>query len=202
MSDAPRIDELRRRVEADPASFAFAALAEEYRKAGRFDEAIAACRSGLEKHPSYVSARATLGRALVEVGDLAGAREELAQVLQAAPQHLGALRGLAEASRRVGDLADAIAKLRLASQLAPQDRDLSEQLLALEAALAPTSAAAGPLATAGDETACSGTDGLDLVPSRDPKRVRQLAALDRVLASVHARRPETRAAQADAGSHD
>ena len=202
MSDAPRIDELRRRVEADPASFAFAALAEEYRRAGRFDDAIAACRSGLEKHPSYVSARATLGRALIEVGDLAAAREELAQVLQAAPQHLGALRGLAEASRRSGDLADAIAKLRLASQLAPQDRDLRDQLLALEAALATPPVAPGPPAPAGDEPAGSGVRGPDLVPSRDPKRARQLAALDRVLASVHARRPESRAARAAAGSRD
>lgn len=100
MSDTTRIDQLRRRVEADPASFAFASLAEEYRKAGRFDEAIATCRSGLERHPSYVSARAILGRALIEVGALDAAREAFDTVLGAAPDNLAALRGLAEVHRR------------------------------------------------------------------------------------------------------
>jgi len=190
MSDAPRIAELRRRVEADPASFAFAALAEEYRKAGRFEEAIATCRSGLQKHPSYVSARATLGRALIEVGDLAAAREQLELVLLAAPQHLGALRGLAEASRRAGDLADAVARLQLASALAPQDVELGEQLLALEAAQAPAS----PAAPGGPTLPDPGE------PRFDPTRARQLAALDRMLASVHARRLARHGGNAHAGT--
>jgi tetratricopeptide (TPR) repeat protein len=102
MSDTPRIEELRRRVEADPASFAFAVLAEEYRKAGRLADAIATCRTGLERHPSYHSARTTLGRALVEVGDLQGAREAFDAVLRAAPENLAAQRGLAEVDRRIG----------------------------------------------------------------------------------------------------
>ena len=41
-----------------------AALAEEYRRAGRFDEAIETCTTGLVRHPSYLSAHVTLGRAL------------------------------------------------------------------------------------------------------------------------------------------
>jgi len=176
MTDTPRIDELRRRVEADPASFAFAALAEEYRRAGRFADAVSTCRAGLQKHPSYVSARATLGRSLIELGDLAAARAELEQVLRSAPQHLGALRGLAEVSRRHGDLADAVARLRTAAQLAPQDRDLLDQLAALEAAGAP-SASSRPAE----------------MPGPDPRRARQLAALDRVLAVVKARRPGSHA---------
>ena len=61
MADNPRIEELRRRVQADPASIAFAALAEEFRRAGRYHEAIETCRTGLQRHPSYLSARVTLG---------------------------------------------------------------------------------------------------------------------------------------------
>ena len=45
MADSPRIEELKRRVQSDPASIAFAALAEEYRRAGRFEEAIETCRA-------------------------------------------------------------------------------------------------------------------------------------------------------------
>jgi tetratricopeptide (TPR) repeat protein len=96
------MEELRRRVQADPASIAFAALAEEYRRAGRYDEAIDACRVGLQRHPSYLSARVTLGRALIETGDYATAREELELVLRSAPENLAAIRAMAEIHERTG----------------------------------------------------------------------------------------------------
>ena len=103
MADNPRIDELRRRIELDPASIAFAALAEEYRRAGAFDDAIATCEAGLKRHPSYLSARVTLGRALIEVGRYADAREHLEFVVRAAPENLAAIRGLAEIHNRRRD---------------------------------------------------------------------------------------------------
>lgn len=103
MADNPRIEELRRRVQSDPASIAFAALAEEYRRAGRYDEAVAACAAGLKRHPSYLSAHVTLGRALIELGQYDDAREELEFVLRAAPENLAAIRGLAEIHHRRGD---------------------------------------------------------------------------------------------------
>lgn len=103
MADSPRIEELKRRVQSDPASIAFAALAEEYRRAGRFDEAIETCTTGLVRHPSYLSAHVTLGRALIEVGRLQDARRELEYVLKLAPENLAAIRGLAEIHHRIGD---------------------------------------------------------------------------------------------------
>jgi tetratricopeptide (TPR) repeat protein len=104
MADSPRIEELRRRVQMDPASIAFAALAEEYRRAGRFDDAIATCTAGLQRHPAYLSAHVTLGRALLEVGQFDEAREELEHVLKLAPENLAAIRGLAEIQHRRGAL--------------------------------------------------------------------------------------------------
>jgi hypothetical protein len=86
VAENPRIEELRRRVQADPASIAFAALAEEYRRIGRYDEAIETCRVGLQRHPAYLSARVTLGRALIELGDYDAAREELETVLPPRPK--------------------------------------------------------------------------------------------------------------------
>jgi tetratricopeptide (TPR) repeat protein len=103
VADSPRIEELKRRVHSDPASIAFAALAEEYRRAGRFDEAIETCTTGLVRHPSYLSAHVTLGRALIEVGRLQDAREELEYVLKLAPENLAAIRGLAEIHHRIGE---------------------------------------------------------------------------------------------------
>jgi tetratricopeptide (TPR) repeat protein len=103
MADTPRIEELKRRVQSDPASIAFAALAEEFRRAGRFEEAIATCTAGLVRHPSYLSAHVTLGRSLIEVGRFEDAREELEHVLRLAPENLAAIRGLAEIHHRRSD---------------------------------------------------------------------------------------------------
>jgi len=103
VADSPRIEELKRRVHSDPASIAFAALAEEYRRAGRFEDAIETCTAGLIRHPSYLSAHVTLGRALIEVGRLEDARNELEYVLRLAPENLAAIRGLAEIHDRLGE---------------------------------------------------------------------------------------------------
>src|SRR5918999_696191 len=88
MSDNPRIEDLRRRVQKDPASIAFAQLAEEYRRAGQHKESVEVCRAGLSVHPEYLSARVTLGRALVELGQLDDAQRELETVLKSAPENL------------------------------------------------------------------------------------------------------------------
>jgi tetratricopeptide (TPR) repeat protein len=102
MAENPRIEELRRRVQADPASIAFAALAEEFRRIGRFEDAIETCRAGLQRHPAYLSARVTLGRALIETGEYDAAREELETVLRSAPENLAAIRGIAQIHERLG----------------------------------------------------------------------------------------------------
>ena len=99
-----RLEELRRRVEKDPASVAFAQLAEEYRRAGDYEEAIRVARNGLAQHPGYLSARVTLGRALVELGQYDDARTELEQVLRAAPDNLAAIRALADIHQRREDV--------------------------------------------------------------------------------------------------
>jgi uncharacterized protein HemY len=77
----PRIDDLRRRLEKEPGSRLFAQLAEELRKDGELEEAIRVSRAGLQKHPSYPSARMTLGRALLDTGDWGSARAEFELVL-------------------------------------------------------------------------------------------------------------------------
>ena len=124
MAEHPRIEELRRRVQRDKASIAFAQLAEEYRRAGRFEEAIETCRTGLAHHPGYLSAHVTLGRALIEVGELQQAQDELKRVLDAAPENLAALKGLADIHYRRGEQHEALAHYRRALEFAPHDPDL------------------------------------------------------------------------------
>lgn len=96
VTENPRIAELRRRVEADPASIAFAQLAEEYRREGEYAQAVHVCRAGLTQYPSYLSARVTLGRALAGLARLDEAREELERVLHVAPDNVAAKKALAE----------------------------------------------------------------------------------------------------------
>jgi hypothetical protein len=86
-------------------SIAFAALAEEYRRAGRPEEAVAVCRAGLTRHPSYTSARVALGRALLDLGELEAAEGELRHVLDQAPENLAAMRALMEVGRHRADAA-------------------------------------------------------------------------------------------------
>src|SRR5947207_6320555 len=126
MTDNPRVEDLRRRVQKDPASIAFAQLAEECRRAGQHQEAVDVCRAGLALHPGYLSARVTLGRALIELNDLETAVDELRTVLKSAPENLAAIRGVAEIHHRRGELGDALAQYRAALALARNDPDLQQ----------------------------------------------------------------------------
>ena len=131
MADSQRIEDLRRRVQRDPASIAFAQLAEELRRAGRFDESVETCRAGLAIHPGYLSARVTLGRALLELNQLDEAQGELEHVLKNAPENLAAIRGLGEIHHRRGELSQALAQYRAALALARNDPDLQETVAQL-----------------------------------------------------------------------
>jgi tetratricopeptide (TPR) repeat protein len=131
LADSQRIDDLRRRVQKDPASIAFAQLAEELRRAGQFDESVEICRAGLAIHPGYLSARVTLGRALLELNQLEDAQGELEHVLRSAPENLAAIRGLGEIHHRRGELAEALAQYRAALALARNDPDLQETVAQL-----------------------------------------------------------------------
>jgi len=126
MPEHPRIEELRRRVQTDPASIAFAQLAEEYRRSGNYEEAVATCRAGLEIHPGYLSARVTLGRSLIELKELDAAETELSHVLQHASENLSAIRGMAEIHHKRGNLVDALAFYQGALALAKHDPDLEQ----------------------------------------------------------------------------
>jgi tetratricopeptide (TPR) repeat protein len=122
MTTMTRLEELQRRVQRDPASISFAALAEEYRRLGLFQEAIDVCRAGLQRHPAYLSARVTLGRALLETGDFDGASSELEFVLQTAPENLAAIRALAEIHRRRAEMPEFIDAVTSMDDEVPVDR--------------------------------------------------------------------------------
>jgi tetratricopeptide (TPR) repeat protein len=163
-----RIEDLRRRVQQDPTSIAFAQLAEECRRAGAYQEAVDVCRAGLTVHPGYTSARVTLGRALLQLNRLDDAKAELERVLVSAPDSLPAIRGLAQIHERHGLLPEALIHYRAALSLAPTDPELEETVARLSRE---TAAASG---------------------ERD-KASRTVVALEQWLDAVHAARADRRA---------
>jgi tetratricopeptide (TPR) repeat protein len=145
VADNTRIDDLRRRLEKEPGSRLFAQLAEELRKEGELSDAIRVARTGLLQHPAYPSAHMTLGRALLDTGDLAGARAQFEAVLRGAPDNILASRFLGESLEAMGDLGSALLQYRATLRLAPGDRQIETQISKLEERLgAPTLRKATP----------------------------------------------------------
>ena len=168
MSDTRRLDSLKRRVQQDPASIAFAALADEYRRQGLFHDAIETCRAGLTRHPAYLSARVTLGRSLLEIGEYDEAETELEQVIRAAPDNLAAIRALAEIHRRRGDAPDGYAVESHEPATAPAS---PAPMPAPPRAGPPAVADAAPIASAGSPVVAAGSsaapvDGTVVRPDR------------------------------------
>jgi|KBSMisStaDraftv2_1062788.scaffolds.fasta_scaffold02017_12 tetratricopeptide (TPR) repeat protein len=183
MSESSRFDGLRRRVQQDPSSIAFAQLAEEYRRARQLQEAVDVCRAGLAVHPGYLSARVTLGRALLDLHELDAGQEELERVLKIAPENLAAIRGLAEIHHRRGSLAEALAQYRAALALARNDPDLEQTVADLAAQVEPVD----PVP---EEPTYEPAIAVEPVPVR---AVRIVAALELWLQAIHASRVERHA---------
>lgn len=137
MKSKDAIEILEERMSRDPLSRAFLQLAEEYRKSGRYDDAVRVCMEGLARHPAYHTARIALGRTYLESGDLEGARRALSEVLELAPENHLAAKLLAEVQRRLGDAKGAIATYRSILNHYPADREIAALLRDLEASPAP-----------------------------------------------------------------
>jgi len=83
-------------------SSSFSVIAERVRRAGQPDRAVQLCLEGLAQFPDHLSARVTLGWALLDLGRDREAFVELQAVLKRAPDNLAAIRGLAELHARGG----------------------------------------------------------------------------------------------------
>ncbi len=163
---------------------AFAVLAEEYRRAGRFEEAIAACSAGLLRHPAYLSAHVTLGRSLIEVGRFDEARGELEYVLKLAPENLAAIRGLAEIHDRSDD--------DHAHHTAALDEHVRNDAASAEAPSAPEQLRSEPAVAAGQQI----SGFYDPPPNQPVGRIDPaLAGLEAFLGAIERTRDERAAAR-------
>lgn len=126
------IGKLKEKVDKDPNSKLFVPLAEEYKKAGMLDEAIAVLTKGLERQPGYMSARVSLGKVYLEKGMLDEAKAEFEKVISVIPDNLYAHRKLAEIYRDLGEADNAIKEFKTVLRLNPMDEEAATSLGYLE----------------------------------------------------------------------
>lgn len=120
----------------DPGSRLFVSLAEEYRKVGRFRQALSALQKGLLAHPGYIAAQVALGRVYVEVNQNTDAIATFTKVLVADPGNLVAAKSLADIHLARGDKLEAVKKYKLYRALSG-DRKVDPMIASLEAEVTP-----------------------------------------------------------------
>src|ERR1044071_8323041 len=143
MASSARIDELRKKFDQNPRRY-FAPLANEYRKAGDFDQAIFICQEYLPQQPGHMSGHIVFGQALFEAKRLPEAKTVFETALSLDPENLIALRHLADISRDLNDVTAAKSWYERVLQADPRN----EEVLAIVAQLGSPGAPAGT-ATAG-----------------------------------------------------
>jgi len=126
------IDRLKDKIEKDPYSKLFVPLAEEYKKAGMYDEAIDVLSKGLEKQPGYLSARVSLGKIYLERGLPDNARSEFEKVIEAIPDNLYAHKKLAEIYKDLGEKENAVREFKMVLRLNPADEWAATTLSEIE----------------------------------------------------------------------
>jgi tetratricopeptide (TPR) repeat protein len=140
----PKIEELRFRIKTDPKSRLFFPLAEELRKISAHSEAESVLRTGLEHHPTYLSAWVSLGRVLREQRNEPAAIEALTKALQLDPGNVVAARLLADSYLAHGEKLEALKKYKLVHALMPSDGDLETLIVRIEEEINPTQVLAAP----------------------------------------------------------
>ena len=111
------------RLARDPASLAFAPLADAYRRVGRSREAISLCREGLGRFPHYTTARLILAKALLDDGNSEAALAELNVILQSGPKDAQVHRLAAGIHRKAGRMEEARQHLEHVVKLDAADRE-------------------------------------------------------------------------------
>ena len=94
--NAAEIDRLAMALAKEPGSKVFIPLAEEYGKAGRWEEAVVVLEDGLKTYPGFITAMVALGRAYEQVNQPVKAKAILEEAIKVSPDNLRAHRTLAK----------------------------------------------------------------------------------------------------------
>jgi tetratricopeptide (TPR) repeat protein len=131
IGNAAEIDRLALAFTKDPGSKVFVPLAEEYGKAGMWEEAVAVLEDGLKIYPGFVTAMVVLGRAYERMNQPIKAKAILEEAIKLSPDNLRAHRTLAKLYADQGDTEAAIRSCDVILSIHPRD----EEALTLRAKL-------------------------------------------------------------------
>jgi len=122
-ANAAEIDRLALAVAKDPESKAFIPLAEEYGKAGMWDEAAAVLEDGLKAYPNFITAMVALGRVYDQTNQPVKATAILEEAVRLSPENLRAHRTLAKIYAAQGRQDAALRSCRVILNANPQDQE-------------------------------------------------------------------------------
>ncbi|HPD18443.1 MAG: tetratricopeptide repeat protein [Candidatus Goldbacteria bacterium] len=122
------IEELKKKLSQNPDSLIFVPLADAYRKAGLHDEAVEVCKKGLEKHPSYTSARVVLGRIYIEKNKFDEAIQELQRVEAVDADNIMVHIMLGNTYLKKKMYAEAVEQFQKVISINPEDVEIQEKL--------------------------------------------------------------------------
>ena len=130
MQGSPRIDELRQKFHENPRRY-FAPLANEYRKAGDPEQAIAICRAHLAQQPGHMSGHVVYAQSLYDAARVDESRVVFEKALTLDPDNAIVLRYLGDISRQRGDSAEALHWYSRALEADPHDSEIAAYIAEL-----------------------------------------------------------------------
>jgi tetratricopeptide (TPR) repeat protein len=139
------IGELKKKLDENADSLAFAPLADAYRRQGKLEDALTVCRKGVDRHPHYASGRVVLGRILQDQGKVEEALAEFRRVLEADPENIMAHTLIGGVLMQKKDYQSAIEEYQRVLTLNPDDDSVQGFLKeAIEKAAGENKVAAAP----------------------------------------------------------
>jgi tetratricopeptide (TPR) repeat protein len=124
----PDIAKLLEKLQKDPSSKLFVPLAEEYVKNGFLDDAMTVLKEGLQVHPTYLTARVSLGKVYLLKGLIAEAKSEFEGVIKLNPENLVAHRKLAKIYKDEGNFPASRASCEIVLSQSPADKEMKALL--------------------------------------------------------------------------
>lgn len=123
VGNAAEIDRLALAFAKEPGSKAFIPLAEEYGKAGMWEEAVAVLEDGLKTYPGFITAMVALGRAYEQMNQPVKAKAILEEAVKLSPDNLRAHRTLAKLYAAEGTKQAVIRSCNVILSIHPHDQE-------------------------------------------------------------------------------
>jgi tetratricopeptide (TPR) repeat protein len=121
---AMEIDRLATQLAKDPHSKVFMPLAEEYGKAGMWQEAAGVLEDGLKFYPGFITAMVALGRAYDQMGQTTKAKAILEESIKLSPENLRAHRTLIKIYQSQGQNEAALQSCAVILAVNPRDEEV------------------------------------------------------------------------------